>query len=274
MMAWPWAWTPEQVETWSGPGGWPQTCAATAHNWTASPATVTSFAKMMTSPNCTPVPPGSGRTSPPSSPDSPCPTAPALLGLGIAPAAGATGLNHRAGGSVDLSGVAGGRAVTAVPFMRIELFRHVVEASTEERIPVNDSEGAYEILRAYTAAPAEAPGARRPGTGLTARISNAMQVMHVAWGTAWVVGYGLLFLRDSPGGRTFVPMPSWLPLTVLFVLLAGAGATTAVLGARVLAQEAADEHSARQGKWYGTAWLLGFAGLLLTVGKLTHGLSA
>jgi hypothetical protein len=159
--------------------------------------------------------------------------------------------------------------------VRIELFGHVVEASTEERIPVNDSEQAYEILSAYTAAAeAGAPRARQRGTGLSARISNAVQVMHIAWGTAWVVGYGLLFLRDSPGGRTFVPMPSWLPLTVLFVLLAGAGATTAVLGARVLAREAADEHSARQVKWYGTAWLLGFAGLLLTVGKLTHGLSA
>jgi hypothetical protein len=40
---------------------------------------VTSFAKMKptTSPNCRHLPLGSARTSPPSPPDSPCPTAPA-----------------------------------------------------------------------------------------------------------------------------------------------------------------------------------------------------
>jgi len=130
-------------------------------------------------------------------------------------------------------------------------------------------------LSSYIAAAAgEAPGDHRPSTGLMVRINNAVQLMHIAWGAAWLVGYGLVFLHDGPGGRTFVPMPSWLPLTVLFVLLAGAGATTAVLGGRVLARGTADEHSARQGKWYGTAWLLSFAGLLLTVSKLTHGLSA
>src|SRR5436190_732285 len=40
------------------------------------------------------------------------------------------------------------------------------------------------------------------------------------WGIAWLVGFGLLFLRFGPNDRVFVSMPVWLPLTVLYTLLA------------------------------------------------------
>jgi hypothetical protein len=42
---------------------------------------------------------------------------------------------------------------------------------------------------------------------------------------------------------------------------------------KVFGHGATDPTSVRQVKWYGMAWLLGFVGLLVTVGKVTHGLS-
>jgi hypothetical protein len=109
---------------------------------------------------------------------------------------------------------------------------------------------------------------------LTARVKNGIQIMHVTWGLAWLAGNGLFFLRSGPGNRVFVDMPSWLPLTVLLGLLVVASVTTAILGVRVFGGGATDPTYVRQAKWYGTAWLLGFAGLLITVGKVTHGLSS
>jgi hypothetical protein len=41
----------------------------------------------------------------------------------------------------------------------------------------------------------------------------------------------------------------------------------------VFGKGAADENTARQARWYGTAWLLGFVGLILTVGKISSDLS-
>ena len=109
---------------------------------------------------------------------------------------------------------------------------------------------------------------------LTARVKNGIQIMHVTWGLAWLAGNGLFFLRSGPGNRVFVDVPSWLPLTVLLGLLVVASVTTAILGVRVFGRGATDPTYVRQAKWYGTAWLLGFAGLLITVGKVTHGLSS
>jgi hypothetical protein len=115
--------------------------------------------------------------------------------------------------------------------------------------------------------------ARRQAAAFTARVKNGIQIMHMTWGLAWLAGNGLFFLRSGPGDRVLVNVPSWLPLSVLLALLVVAGATTAILGVRVFGRGATDAQYVRQAKWYGTAWLLGFAGLLITVGKITSGLS-
>jgi hypothetical protein len=115
--------------------------------------------------------------------------------------------------------------------------------------------------------------AQRQRAILNARVKKGIQVMHITWGLAWLVGNGLFFLRSGPGDRVLVDVPSWLPLGVLLALLAVAGATTAILGVRVFGRGATDPTHVRQAKWYGTAWLLGFAGLLITVGKVSNGLS-
>ncbi|MFJ6196598.1 transporter [Micromonospora sp. NPDC092111] len=90
------------------------------------------------------------------------------------------------------------------------------------------------------------------------------------WGVAWLVGFGLYFLRFSPDGRTLVAMPQWLPLTALFVLLGGAAAVFAVGSARAWRHVTGD--SARRGSWYGTAWGLGFLSLFAVAGRVSGSL--
>jgi hypothetical protein len=87
------------------------------------------------------------------------------------------------------------------------------------------------------------------------------------WGVAWLVGFGLLFLRFSPGGRVLVDLPDWLPLTALFVLLGAASVVFAVAGTRAYRQVAGD--SARRGAWYGWAWFLGFLTLFVVDGRVS-----
>ncbi|MEV4714879.1 transporter [Micromonospora sp. NPDC049374] len=90
------------------------------------------------------------------------------------------------------------------------------------------------------------------------------------WGLAWLIGFGLHFLYYSPGDAPLVEMPSWLPLTTLFVLLAAAGAVTAMAGARAYGQVTGD--SARRGAWYGWSWGLGFLSLFVLAGRLSDSL--
>jgi hypothetical protein len=123
------------------------------------------------------------------------------------------------------------------------------------------------------AAPIEFDNSAQRRADMAAHVKSGVQVMHITWGLTWFVGNGLFFLSSGPDGRALVSVPTWLPLTVLFVLLAVAGATTTILGIRVFGRGATDPTYVRQAKWYGMAWLLGFAGLLITVGKVTHGLS-
>lgn len=113
----------------------------------------------------------------------------------------------------------------------------------------------------------------RRRAALAARVKGGIQIMHITWGLAWFVGNGLFFLRDGPGDRVFVKLPTWLPLTVLLALLVVAGVVTIVLGVKVFGHGATDPTYVRQAQWYGMAWLLGFVALLITVGKVTHGLS-
>lgn len=77
------------------------------------------------------------------------------------------------------------------------------------------------------------------------------------WGIAWFIGFGLLFLRFGPNGRTFVSMPEWLPLAVLFTLLAVAAVITATVTGRTARQTAG--RSSYQGMLFGLSWPIAFA---------------
>jgi hypothetical protein len=96
-------------------------------------------------------------------------------------------------------------------------------------------------------------------------------VYYVPWGAAWLIGFGLLFLRYGPDGRVFVDLPDWLPLASLFTLMALAMLSTVVVSAvrgRVI-----EGRSSWQGAAYGFTWFFAFAGLGTTVSRFAELLS-
>jgi hypothetical protein len=86
------------------------------------------------------------------------------------------------------------------------------------------------------------------------------------WGFAWLLGFGLFFLRYGPDGRVFVDLPEWLPLIALTALIFAAGAVTGVAGAHSSRQLAGP--STRQSLMYGLTWALGFSGLAVVFTQL------
>jgi hypothetical protein len=76
------------------------------------------------------------------------------------------------------------------------------------------------------------------------------------WGFAWLVGFGLIFLRFGPDGRVFVNLPEWLPTAVLVALIIAAGVISGVTGARAYGHLAGE--SAKRGAYYGWAWMIAF----------------
>ncbi|MFI7590556.1 transporter [Micromonospora sp. NPDC049359] len=100
------------------------------------------------------------------------------------------------------------------------------------------------------------------------RLQPDARLLYWPWGVAWLIGFGLFFLRFSPGGRVLVALPDWLPLTVLFALLIVAGAVQAVAGARAYGQVTGD--SAVRGRWYGCAWALGTVSVYAAVGRVSE----
>ncbi|MEX2619125.1 MAG: hypothetical protein WD250_02790 [Egibacteraceae bacterium] len=92
------------------------------------------------------------------------------------------------------------------------------------------------------------------------------------WGVAWLLGFGLLFLRFGPDGRTFVDLPDWLPLATLFTGLVLAATITAVLGYR--SYHGIEGPSSLQGAMYGWSWFLGFGALMPIVARMGNQLPA
>jgi hypothetical protein len=88
------------------------------------------------------------------------------------------------------------------------------------------------------------------------------------WGLAWLIGFGFFFLRFGPGGRVFVDMPSFVPLTVLLGLVALAGITTGIVGARAARQTSGP--TSRQGAMYGITWSVAFMGMATLLSRLSH----
>jgi hypothetical protein len=100
---------------------------------------------------------------------------------------------------------------------------------------------------------------RHEQTNLTRMLTPDPRLMYWPWGFAWLIGFGAIFLRWSPGNRELVAMPDWLPLVILTVVLIAAGAITGVAGGRAARQVAGP--SSRQGLMYGLTWSLAFAGM-------------
>ncbi|RLP93255.1 transporter [Micromonospora sp. CV4] len=109
----------------------------------------------------------------------------------------------------------------------------------------------------------------RKQRGATARrLDPDARLLYWPWGVAWLVGFGLFFLRFSPGERELLRLPSWLPLTVLFALLLAAAAVQAA--ARERAHDQVTGDSARRGRWYGCAWGLGSVSVYAGLGRISE----
>jgi hypothetical protein len=87
------------------------------------------------------------------------------------------------------------------------------------------------------------------------------------WGLAWLIGFGVYFLRFGPDGRVFVDLPEFLPLTVLLGLIAVAGIITGVAGARAGRQVSGP--SSRQGAMYGFTWSVAFIGMAVLLSRIS-----
>lgn len=119
--------------------------------------------------------------------------------------------------------------------------------------------------------PADAAAALRliqDQRGATARrLEPDARLVYWPWGVAWLVGFGLFFLRFSPNGGVLLRLPDWLPPITLFVLLALAGAVQAVASHRAYGQVTGD--SSRRGIWYGCSWALGSVTVFTALGQVT-----
>jgi hypothetical protein len=99
------------------------------------------------------------------------------------------------------------------------------------------------------------------------QINPDPRLLYWPWGVAWLVGFGLLFLRFGPDDTVYVDMPGWLPLTALFTLLIAAAVVSGVGGAR--AGRHVSGPSSVHGAMYGMSFFLGFAGLAVTIGRVS-----
>jgi len=85
------------------------------------------------------------------------------------------------------------------------------------------------------------------------------------WGLAWLIGFGVYFLRFGPEGHIYVHMPSFVPLTVLLSLITVAGFVTGIVGARATRQVSGP--SSRQGAMYGSTWAVAFVGMAVLLSR-------
>ncbi|WP_436524714.1 transporter [Actinoplanes sp. HUAS TT8] len=91
--------------------------------------------------------------------------------------------------------------------------------------------------------------------------------MYWPWGLAWLIGFGLFFLRWGPDERVLVDLPSWLPPATLTVLLMAAGAITGIKSARP--SRSVSGPTTDRGRMFGFSWSAGFGGLAIVFSQFT-----
>lgn len=88
------------------------------------------------------------------------------------------------------------------------------------------------------------------------RMAAAVPAILGAWGLAWFIGFGMLWLIDGAKPALAVPLP--VAVVAFIVLIAGALVTTAVLGIRSGRGIRSNPADAFTGAVYGTTWTVGF----------------
>ncbi|MEE6261188.1 transporter [Plantactinospora sonchi] len=99
------------------------------------------------------------------------------------------------------------------------------------------------------------------------RLSPNMLFYYWPWGLAWLIGFGLFFLRFGPDDRVLVTLPAWLPLPALLALLVAASLVSGFASARTYGRVSGDSN--RRGAWYGISWGLGFATLSTVLSRIS-----
>jgi hypothetical protein len=93
------------------------------------------------------------------------------------------------------------------------------------------------------------------------------RLVYWPWATAWLVGFGAIFLRYGSDGDGLIAMPGWVPLAILFALMVVA-MVIMIVGLFRAGRQVAGE-SATKGTMYGLSWAMGYAGLGVTAGYLS-----
>lgn len=103
---------------------------------------------------------------------------------------------------------------------------------------------------------------RRAGS----QLGPDLALIYAVWGVALLIGEGSFFLSvwDGP-----VRLPLWLAGVLLALLLTGAGVSMGLhVATRVLGVRGS---SARQGRYYGWCWTIGFVALSLVINGVARG---
>ncbi|MFK4836196.1 hypothetical protein ACI3KY_10750 [Microbacterium sp. ZW T2_14] len=96
---------------------------------------------------------------------------------------------------------------------------------------------------------------------VTRQLAAEVPLILLAWGIAWFVGFGLLWLIDGAKPAASVPLP--LAVTVFIVLMAGALVATAILGIRSGRGIRASAGAAFTGAVYGWSWTIAFIAMFV-----------
>jgi len=96
---------------------------------------------------------------------------------------------------------------------------------------------------------------------VTRQLAAEVPLILAAWGIAWFVGFGLLWLIDGAKPAFAIPLP--LAVAVFVVLMAGALVATALLGIRSGRGIRASAESAFTGAVYGWSWTIAFVAMFV-----------
>jgi hypothetical protein len=128
-----------------------------------------------------------------------------------------------------------------------------MDTTDDERPPADPAESLRLIARERAAA--------------SRRLTPDPRLLLWPWGFAWLIGFGLYFLRFGPDEHIYVDMPEFLPLTVLLTVMTLAGITTGIVGARAGRQTSGP--SSRQGAMYGFTWSVSFTGMAVLLSRVS-----
>jgi hypothetical protein len=106
----------------------------------------------------------------------------------------------------------------------------------------------------------------RERANLVRDIAPDPRLMFWPWGFAWLLGFGLLFLRYGPDGKVYADLPDWLPPTALPLLFIAAGIITGFAGSRPARRTRGP--SSRAGLLYGLSWSISFLTLSVLFARI------